>query len=69
MNNPEEILLVEDNPADVDLVRLRLKETNAHVNIFNVNRLADALSKIEQKPPHVILLDLNLPDSRGAETF
>ena len=69
MNNSAEILLVEDNPADADFVRLRLLESQPNLNIFNVNRLADALTKLEQNTPELVLLDLNLPDSRGAETF
>ena len=34
-----------------------------------VNRLSDALVSLKEKSPAVILLDLNLPDSHGAETF
>ena len=34
-----------------------------------VNRLSDGLASIKEKSPSVILLDLNLPDCQGAETF
>jgi signal transduction histidine kinase len=34
-----------------------------------VNRLADGLASMTKQPPSVVLLDLNLPDSHGAETF
>lgn len=34
-----------------------------------VNRLADGLASIERSRPAVVLLDLNLPDSRGPDTF
>lgn len=64
-----DVLLIEDNPGDADLIRLRLVEGKPDVNVSCVNRLSDALSKLEQKVPSVVLLDLNLPDSRGAETF
>jgi signal transduction histidine kinase len=39
------------------------------VDVNCVNRLSDALASLKEKPPAVILLDLNLPDSQGAETF
>ncbi|MGA6981301.1 MAG: hybrid sensor histidine kinase/response regulator [Candidatus Sulfotelmatobacter sp.] len=64
-----EVLLIEDNPGDADLVRLRLMEGKSPVNVNCVNRLADGLASLSNETPSVILLDLNLPDSHGAETF
>lgn len=66
---PKQILLIEDNPGDADLVRLRLTEGKNHVDVSCVNRLSDGLASIENTPPAVVLLDLNLPDSHGSETF
>lgn len=63
------ILLIEDNPGDADLVRLRLVESKSGVDVSCVDRLSDGLASLAQKQPSVILLDLNLPDSQGAETF
>lgn len=63
------VLLIEDNPGDADLVRLRLVEGKAPVEVNCVERLADGLAEVSRQPPSVILLDLNLPDSHGAETF
>jgi phosphoserine phosphatase RsbU/P len=64
-----QVLLIEDNPGDADLVRLRLVEGASPVNVSCVNRLSDGLASLSLNTPAVILLDLNLPDSRGAETF
>ncbi|MGB7600618.1 MAG: hybrid sensor histidine kinase/response regulator [Candidatus Sulfotelmatobacter sp.] len=64
-----QVLLIEDNPGDADLVRLRLVEGKSPVNVNCVNRLADGLASLTAETPAVILLDLNLPDSHGAETF
>jgi signal transduction histidine kinase len=64
-----QVLLIEDNPGDADLVRLRLMEGHSPVSVNCVNRLAEGLTSLERETPSVILLDLNLPDSRGAETF
>jgi signal transduction histidine kinase len=70
MPNPTtSVLLIEDNPGDADLVRLRLVEGNSPVKVNCVNRLADGLASLNVETPSVVLLDLNLPDSKGAETF
>jgi len=70
MNDPStHVLMIEDNPGDADLVRLRLVESKAPVDVSCVDRLADGLAFLAMQPPAVVLLDLNLPDSQGAETF
>ena len=70
MSDPTaDVLLVEDNPGDADLVRLRLVEGDTQANVDCVTRLSDGLDHLSQKPPALVLLDLNLPDSQGAETF
>lgn len=70
MSDPSNrILLIEDNPGDADLVRLRLVEGNPSVDVSCVNRLSDGIAAVKEQPPSLILLDLNLPDSHGAETF
>lgn len=63
------ILLIEDNPGDADLVRLRLVEGKSAAEVNCVNRLSDGLESLKERSPSVILLDLNLPDCQGAETF
>ena len=64
-----QVLLIEDNLGDADLVRLRLVESKFPVNVNCVSRLSDGLASLTRETPSVVLLDLNLPDSRGAETF
>lgn len=64
------VLMIEDNPGDADLVRLRLVEGKSAVDVNCVHRLSEALAALQEKAlPSIILLDLNLPDSQGAETF
>src|SRR5580704_8611373 len=63
------VLLIEDNPGDADLVRLRLVEGKSPVTVSCVNRLSDGLAALTKNTPAVVLLDLNLPDSHGAETY
>jgi signal transduction histidine kinase len=66
---PKQVLLIEDNPGDADLIRLRLIESRTQLDVSCVNRLSEGLASIESTPPSVVLLDLNLPDSQGSETF
>jgi signal transduction histidine kinase len=66
---PAHVLLIEDNPGDADLVRLRMVEGKSDVHVNCVPRLADALACLEVETPSLVLLDLNLPDSHGADTF
>jgi hypothetical protein len=63
------VLLIEDNPGDADLIRLRLVESSTPVDVSCAQRLSDGLDSLAQLRPSVVLLDLNLPDSQGAETF
>jgi signal transduction histidine kinase len=63
------VLLIEDNPGDADLVRLRLVDGKTKMDVNCVGRLSDGLASLKEQSPSVILLDLNLPDSHGAETF
>ena len=65
------ILLVEDNPGDVRLIREMLSEGSSQVafRIENVTTLAEGVEKMTREKYDAVLLDLGLPDSRGLETF
>jgi DNA-binding NtrC family response regulator len=63
------VLLIEDSQRDADMVRMRLREASSDLEVSCVDRLSTGLAALAIKPPAVVLLDLNLPDSRGAETF
>src|SRR5271155_5590580 len=74
MNSPTtqattSVLLIEDNPGDADLVRLRLVEGQSPVRENCVNRLPQRRDGVTIYNTPVRLMDLNLPDSHGAETF
>lgn len=63
------LLLVENNPGDLLLLRQYLNETDfAPVDLTVCNRLSAALQRLEETTFEVILLDLSLPDSQGIET-
>jgi two-component system phosphate regulon response regulator PhoB len=57
------ILVVEDEPAIVELVSFTLKEGGW--NPVAVNTAADAWDFIQRRTPHLILLDWMLPDQTG----
>src|SRR5215475_4039221 len=63
------VLLVEDNPLDARLIAAHLRPPSSGFRWSCVTRLADALDFLETDHPDVILLDLNLDDSSGYETF
>jgi len=67
-----EILLVEDNPGDVDLIREMVESSKVRNEIHNVGDGDAALAYLRQQPPYgraarpdLILLDLNLPKKDG----
>jgi chemotaxis family two-component system response regulator Rcp1 len=69
-----EILLVEDNPADVFLTREVLKEANISHNLQVAPDGEVALEYLQQEGDHadairpdIILLDLNMPKMDGHE--
>ena len=66
------ILLVDDNPADVDLARVALQETLHRVQVESVGDGEAALSFLnrtgihaEKLRPDLVILDLNLPKKDG----
>jgi len=70
------VLLVEDNPADVDLIQEALDDgaldpafAGGSLRLEQVDRLATALQRLAQGEIDVVLLDLSLPDSQGFGTF
>ncbi len=65
------ILLVEDEPADVVLVKRALSKSASARFSFDtevVGRLSHAIEHLHNDVFDVVLLDLGLPDSRGLET-
>lgn len=70
------VLLIEDNPADVDLIREALEDgardpafAGTSLRLEQVDRLSTALEHLSTGETDVVLLDLSLPDSQGIQTF
>ena len=73
---PAEILIVEDNPGDVDLLVefLRAADANSHVAVARDGEEAMAILRGQgsyraSPRPDLILLDLNLPKKDGREVL
>lgn len=63
------ILLVEDNPGDVRLIREALSEVpHSHIQMDRVDCLKAAQEALAHDKHDLVLLDLSLPDSQGLET-
>jgi two-component system, response regulator len=79
MNDAIEILLVEDNPDDVELALFALKKNNFANTVHVVRDGEEALdflfcrgphaTRSFDQPPKVVLLDLKLPKVDGLEVL
>jgi CheY-like chemotaxis protein len=76
MNRPVEVLLVEDNPADVRLTRDTLLEGPVPKSIAVVKDGVEAVDYVRRRGdfkgaprPDIILLDLNLPKRDGMQVL
>jgi len=62
------VLLVEDNPGDVRLVSEMLRVCNLpFFTLTHAGQISEALKELKAGEFDVVLLDLNLPDSRGLD--
>lgn len=74
--DPYHILLVEDNPGDVDLTKEVIEESSHEANVVVVGDGEPAMAYLRQEGeyaraprPDLILLDLNLPMKDGLEVL
>jgi len=64
------ILLIEDNSQDIRLIKEMLKEIRFfNYDLVSAATLKDGCEQIQKNNFDIILLDLNLPDSTGRQTF
>jgi len=59
------LLLIEDSPADEELIRLLLAEDYGEQGILSARTLGAGIETLRQSEVDVVILDLNLPDASG----
>jgi chemotaxis family two-component system response regulator Rcp1 len=76
VGKPVEILLVEDNPADVRLTREALRDASPRINLSAVECGAEAMEYLygegdyaDTPLPDLIILDLGLPGKDGRDVL
>jgi PAS domain S-box-containing protein len=69
-DNRLQVLLIEDNPGDVRLIKEMLAESGTDdIGIESAESLSAGLELLTRNNFHVVLLDLGLPDSQGFATL
>ena len=64
------VLLVDNNPGDVCMVREMLAEVNGDAfSLECAEQLSTGLARLAKGGIDMVFLDLSLPDSRGLDTF
>ena len=64
------LLVIEDNPGDARLIAALLSVAHtAHFEVESAPTLKEGIGRLRHEPFQAVLLDLNLPDSHGLETF
>jgi len=76
MKTTPEILMVDDNPADIDLTSEIPAQSKGHFHVNAVMDGAEAISFLRQQGkyaeapvPDLVVLDLNLPRKNGREVL
>ena len=76
LDAPIEVLLVEDNPGDVELVERAVRTSDFHLNMTVAMDGEEAMSVLRQEGDHansprpdLVLLDLNLPKKDGRQVL
>ena len=69
MNNPLRILLLEDNPADAQLVQFELAEGGLNFTAKVVMTKKDFTRELQEFSPDIILSDYDLPQFSGLQAL
>ena len=69
-DNHFKIMLVEDNPGDVRLIQLMLRDQgDSYFELEHASSLTQGLRRLDHEDFDLILLDLGLPERQGLDTL
>lgn len=68
-NTVQHILVIEDKPADQEMIRIYLKESSLKHQLYVSDSLREGLQIIQDNQISLVLLDLSLADSTGFNTL
>jgi CheY-like chemotaxis protein len=69
VSTPMQVLLVDDSPVSLKVMRKVLANSIFHLNIEEANRGADALARCSAEAFDVVFLDVNMPGLNGYATL
>ncbi len=64
---PARVLLVEDNPQNLELLEVYMEELEPEVTVATAANGVEALDRVAQEKPDLILLDIMMPKMSGFE--
>ena len=67
MQNPNKILLVDDDPIFLTLAELAIKKEQTSIEIFKAMNGEEAIEFLKNQSVDIIFLDLNMPVMNGWE--
>ena len=67
--SPLRIMLIEDSESYAGLLKIHLTRAISGVRLFHEITLAGGIESLTRETADAVILDLNLPDSRGIDTF
>ncbi len=70
MENVVRVLLLEDDAVDrLVFLRTLRRSTSSRYEVHTIECLSELAAAMESRQPDVVVLDLNVPDSSGLQTF
>lgn len=65
--DPRTLLVVDDEPADVELIRRIAEDAVVPIDVVAAHSGAEALERAQARPPRLMLMDLVMPVMDGWE--